>query len=306
MKGDLEQARNISATSVIGQRISLRKSGAGHVGCCPFHEDKTPSLYVYNDTGRYWCFGCGAGGDAIDFVMRFEGCSFPEAVDRIATGSCSFGQRPWVSKVSKGRSENADFARNLWDGAGPVCGTIGESYLRNRGISIGGFRHPPPVRFDFLTHSSTRQRHPTLISKLEDQDGNCTSIQRTYLTDDGWKLPKVANKMTLGPLTGNATKLAPANDEIVLCEGLEDGLSIQQSMPDISVWVTAGTSNLATITLPPQCKRVTIAADNDEAGSLAAHKACEAYLRQGFDARIIHPDHQFKDFNEQLQKGQSL
>ncbi len=68
--------------AVVGRRVKLAKSGRNWTGCCPFHSEKSPSFYVYED--GFHCFGCGAHGDAISFVMQTEGASFPEAVERLA------------------------------------------------------------------------------------------------------------------------------------------------------------------------------------------------------------------------------
>src|ERR1700759_2204223 len=68
--------------AVIGRRVKLTRSGRNWKGCCPFHGEKTPSFYVYED--GYHCFGCGAHGDAISFVMQTQGSSFPEAVQSLA------------------------------------------------------------------------------------------------------------------------------------------------------------------------------------------------------------------------------
>ena len=52
-------------------------------GCCPFHDDRHPSLSLYTETQRYYCFGCGATGDVLDFVQAWDGCSFWQALDRL-------------------------------------------------------------------------------------------------------------------------------------------------------------------------------------------------------------------------------
>ncbi len=67
---------------LIGRKTRLVRNGRQWKGCCPFHNEKTPSFYVYDD--HFHCFGCGAHGDAIAFLMRAEGASFPEAVERLA------------------------------------------------------------------------------------------------------------------------------------------------------------------------------------------------------------------------------
>jgi DNA primase len=67
---------------LIGRRVRLARSGRQLKGCCPFHDEKTPSFYVYDD--HFHCFGCGAHGDAISFVMQSQGLGFMEAVEQLA------------------------------------------------------------------------------------------------------------------------------------------------------------------------------------------------------------------------------
>ena len=67
---------------LIGRKTRLLKSGRNWKGCCPFHGEKTPSFYVYDD--HFHCFGCGAHGDAVTFVMRADGAQFMEAAERLA------------------------------------------------------------------------------------------------------------------------------------------------------------------------------------------------------------------------------
>ena len=79
----LEELRNrTSMTALVGRRVKLARSGRQWKGCCPFHNEKTPSFYVYED--GYHCFGCGAHGDAITFVMQTQGLGFMEAVEQLA------------------------------------------------------------------------------------------------------------------------------------------------------------------------------------------------------------------------------
>jgi DNA primase len=68
--------------AVIGRRVKLVRSGRHWKGCCPFHNEKSPSFYVYED--GYHCFGCGAHGDAVGFVMQSQGLQFREAVEMLA------------------------------------------------------------------------------------------------------------------------------------------------------------------------------------------------------------------------------
>jgi len=74
----------VALSDVIGRRLRLTRKGREHSALCPFHNEKTPSFTVSDDKGFFHCFGCGAHGDVIGFVMRDEGLSFPEAVERLA------------------------------------------------------------------------------------------------------------------------------------------------------------------------------------------------------------------------------
>jgi DNA primase len=69
---------------LIGQRVALKRAGSSMKGLCPFHDEKTPSFTVSADKGFYKCFGCGAYGNAIDFVMRYENREFLEAIEILA------------------------------------------------------------------------------------------------------------------------------------------------------------------------------------------------------------------------------
>ena len=81
--GFLEELRaRTPIATVVGRRVRLARSGRQWKGNCPFHGEKTPSFYVYED--HYHCFGCGAHGDAIGFVMQCQGAGFMEAVEQLA------------------------------------------------------------------------------------------------------------------------------------------------------------------------------------------------------------------------------
>jgi len=79
-----ELRERLMLSSIVGARVRLLRAGREFKGCCPFHKEKTPSFYVNDDKKFFHCFGCGAHGDAIGFVMRHDGQSFPEAVETLA------------------------------------------------------------------------------------------------------------------------------------------------------------------------------------------------------------------------------
>ena len=70
---------------LIDARVPLKKTGRNYSACCPFHQEKTPSFTVAPDKQFYYCFGCGASGNAVGFLMEYEHLSFPEAVKQLAS-----------------------------------------------------------------------------------------------------------------------------------------------------------------------------------------------------------------------------
>jgi DNA primase len=81
----LEELRTrVPLSDIIGTRLRLTRAGREYKGCCPFHNEKTPSFYVSDDKQFYHCFGCGAHGDVIGFLMQNDRMSFPEAVESLA------------------------------------------------------------------------------------------------------------------------------------------------------------------------------------------------------------------------------
>ncbi len=74
----------VDIIDVIDRRVKLKKTGKNHSACCPFHQEKTPSFSVNPEKQFYYCFGCGAGGNALGFVMDYENLEFPQAVEMLA------------------------------------------------------------------------------------------------------------------------------------------------------------------------------------------------------------------------------
>lgn len=74
----------VNIVDVVDARIRLKKAGKNYSACCPFHNEKTPSFTVSADKQFYYCFGCGAKGNAIGFVMEFDNVDFPEAINTVA------------------------------------------------------------------------------------------------------------------------------------------------------------------------------------------------------------------------------
>lgn len=149
--GFLDELRaRLSLSDIVGRKVSLkRRSGAEYAGLCPFHNEKSPSFTVNDKKGFYHCFGCGEHGDAVGFVMKTEGLSFPESVEKLAR---EVGLPvPRATPVERERAERAASLQEVVEQAArwfqkqlrlPV-GRQGLDYLRGRGLSddtIDSFR----------------------------------------------------------------------------------------------------------------------------------------------------------------------
>jgi DNA primase len=125
--------------SLAGRRVRLSKSGRNWKGLCPFHNEKTPSFYVYEDS--FHCFGCGAHGDAFAWLMRLEGLSFMEAVERLA-GEAGL-EVPKATPEQRAREQRAKDLGQVLDAAAAAYrrrlytaeGAEGLAYLRRRGLT---------------------------------------------------------------------------------------------------------------------------------------------------------------------------
>ncbi|MBP5160687.1 MAG: DNA primase [Alphaproteobacteria bacterium] len=128
--------QRVSLVSTVAKKVKLTRKGSDYWGCCPFHKEKTPSFSVSEEKGFYHCFGCGAHGDAISFVMQSENLPFPEALERLAH---SVGME--VPKYEKTRPQQTSLYQLLEDACTfyqeQLFQPIGEQarkYLLKRGV----------------------------------------------------------------------------------------------------------------------------------------------------------------------------
>ena len=139
---DVERVREaIDIVELIGSTLDLRKAGKNYKALCPFHQEKTPSFYVFPETQSFYCFGCGASGDAITFVMRTEQLGFREALERLAerAGITLQSSRLHDDQEDEQRQRlfelnrlaAAWFAHVLWSTA---FGEPARAYLERRGV----------------------------------------------------------------------------------------------------------------------------------------------------------------------------
>ena len=135
-----------SLVDVISRRVKLIRRGREFTGLCPFHNEKSPSFTVSEEKGFYHCFGCGAHGDVITFIMEKEGLTFPEAVERLAhdAGMEMPEWTPQDKEKEKARAGLADvneaaaswFQDQLVSGRGSAART----YVQKRGLKENTIR----------------------------------------------------------------------------------------------------------------------------------------------------------------------
>jgi len=140
----LQELRDrVDVVAVVQRRVGLKKSGRDWKGLCPFHGEKTPSFYVVPDKRIFHCFGCGATGDAIKFVMQLDGKSFREAAEQLA-GEAGVDLKPEDPEEARRSARRAALAevnekacvfyeRVLWE---HPRGAVARDHLEKRGVTV--------------------------------------------------------------------------------------------------------------------------------------------------------------------------
>lgn len=164
-----------------------RWHGAYGMARCPVHEDRNPSLSVCDgDDGRLLVH-CHAGCDGAEILQVLNGRGLGGAAQ-----SANSGSMPSCS------SSNARHALDLWRGSLPAEGTLAETYLRGRGITLPV---PPSVRFaGAIKHSATGLYLAAMVAAVQGPDRKVCAIHRTFLNERGGKAAVSSPKMALGPL----------------------------------------------------------------------------------------------------------
>ena len=137
---------------VAASGVELTERGQGWMGCCPFHDDSTASLSVGGVADRFHCFGCGASGDVIEYVARFTGGSFVDAVQALETGTAFQGVPPATSQQVQRPARATELTTTPQRGHAinflaweffttPTKSSVADTYLRkSRGIDVGALR----------------------------------------------------------------------------------------------------------------------------------------------------------------------
>ena len=274
---------------------------------------KSLGIHLTGAKAGIWSdFADGSGGDLLDLIQAClgldKGCAVLWAKDWLGIGD---GARaplqppppPKHSKPPRQDNPNGALARTIWDQSRPVADTPVEAYLRGRGINIPV---PPSIRYNpGVKHTQSGLLLPAMVAAVQAPDRSITAIHRTYILDSGQgKAPVTKPKMLLGRVNGGAVRLAPAATELLVCEGIETGLSVLEATSK-PVWVCLNAGGLKSVVLPPEVEAVIIAADGDEPGETAAQAAAERFCAEGRKVKIAYPP-KGMDFNDLAQLPENI
>jgi len=289
----------VGLVDVIGQHVVLHQKGREHIGLCPFHEEKTPSFTVSEERGFFHCFGCGAHGDVIDAAMKLGDLDFMSAVDRLRTDAGI--TRPLtpneVADLERQRREReerdaADLAAKvaqaaaIWKAAVPILGTPAEKYLLGRPIDPARLlakSWPQTLRYSTNAMEPDKRPLPALVMAVGSRAGAFRGTQRVFLRPDGSAVLKDDGsklKLSLGDIRGNSAKFSPTPDpqgRWGIAEGGENAIAAQQ-IYQFPVEAGISSGNMQNVVPPDWARHVTIFADHDGAGFIAARNCRQRYL----------------------------
>lgn len=311
---------------LVGSYVTLKRTGSNLTGLCPFHSEKTPSFSVSPGKKFFYCFGCGAGGDAITFVMKAENLDYPQAVEFLAKRAGitipESGKRE--EGMSRGRLydmnlEAARFFRScLFD---EKYGKEGMAYLRGeRRLSTETIRRFglgfSPNSFGMLTEHMHKKGYKDeeliagflcgrsqktggsydyfrnrVMFPIIDVSGNVIAFGGRVMDDSK---PKYLNSSDTPGFKKSknlfALNYAKNNcaEQLILCEGYMDVIALHAAGFENAVATlgTALTAEQARL-MTKYTKKVIISYDSDEAGQRAADRAIRLLGEVGLDVRVL-------------------
>ena len=319
MRCDIEQ--------IIGAYVPLRRRGRNLVGLCPFHNEKTPSFTVYPENQSYYCFGCGAGGEVINFIRRIENLDYVEAVrflcDRAGMVMPADGYDASMAEKRRRIYEmNREAARFFHDTLLSDGGRIGLDYYQKRGFSkrtitkfgLGyapnswnalrdhlrkkGYSYEEQFEANLVQRSTKNEkisyydnfRHRVIVPII-DVRGNVVAFGGRVLDDSKPKYVNTADtpvyKKSLGVFGLNFAKNSKEKS-LILVEGYMDAISLHQAGFDNAI-ACLGTALTGEMAhlLMRYSEEVLLCYDADEAGQKATQKALGIFSSIGAKLRVI-------------------
>jgi len=307
----------LDVVDVVGSYVELKKAGANFKAPCPFHDEKTASFVVSPAKQIYHCFGCGAGGDSVKFVMEYEKLNYPEALEKLAS-SYNFSLSYTDTKHNKPRSQIMEKV-NAWYQNLLTSKPVALQYIKERGIyessieKFGiGYAPDSNATIQFIKSQLLPIGEAVNMGVLG-SDGNRTyarfieritfpihSANGSLVGFGGRTITGHQAKYVNSPETPffNKSKLLYAYNharidvhkkkEIIITEGYLDVIMLHQA-GFINAVATLGTA-LTTEHLPLLRKgdpRVIMAYDGDKAGRAAALKAAKLLSASGFNGGVV-------------------
>ena len=312
--------------SVVSSYVTLKRTGSNLKGLCPFHSERTPSFTVYPGTQSFYCFGCGAAGDVISFVMRTENLDYRSALETLAKRAGislpDFDdgeprrEGPTRSRILQMNLEAAKYYRKmLWD---ERTGAPGREYLTARKLSMAavkrfGIGYSPRDGASMLKHLSslgfTNEEIKTgyfagqndrgyydyfrgrVMFPIIDVQGNVIAFGGRVLDDSKPKYLNTSDtpafKKTRNLFALNYAKNANAG-YFILCEGYMDVITLHDAGFGMAVASlgTAFTEEQARI-VKKYVPKVILSYDSDEAGQKAANRAIGILEKAGVEPKVL-------------------
>jgi hypothetical protein len=270
---------------------------------CPFHNDPTPSCGIYPD--HYHCYGCGAHGGPVDWLMAVEGVTRDAALHILNTWSGPRARPIDEVKVAEKARRTLELAGQLWDAAQPIAGTLAERYLvETRKLDLAPLPDAGAVlRFHPGCPFKTGNREPCLLALFRDAVTDAPAgIHRIALTADAQKI----DRMMLGSWPApRAIKLWPAGRMLAIGEGIETTLAAAtryqlRGAPLYPAWAMASRGNLERLPLLTQVEQLIVLSDNDSNGQgpAAARSCALTWRRAGREVVLLTPRQPDSDFND--------
>lgn len=309
---------------IISGYVSLKKRGSTSVGLCPFHNEKTPSFTVYNDTQSFYCFGCGAGGDAVTFIKKIENLDYIDAVKLLAqrAGIQMPEDASYDDSLSKKRRRileiNRETAKFYYAYLLSEQGKAGLDYYLNRGLSMHtikrfGLGYAPDAWDSLLRHLKSKGFRPgemvdagvikvgknnryydifrnRVMTPIIDVRGNVIAFGGRVLDDSKPKYINTADTLVYKK-TNELFALNLAKDHcsesLILCEGYMDVIAMHQAgFKNAVAGCGTALTNEQVRLISRYTKEVILAYDADEAGQKALAKATELFKQTDVKVKI--------------------
>ncbi|MFL5255183.1 MAG: toprim domain-containing protein [Rhodopila sp.] len=284
--------------------VARQFGGVDTPNCSGFYQAYCPCCHGPGD--KLWLKNAGRRL----FVGCYYGCAPAEIHQQINQMVRSGRYTPECAVESRGgdqpretESSRMAGAAGIWKASSPEV-TLLRGYLAYRCIDIdkAGLRWGDLRLHPSLRHPSG-QSSPAMVALVRDHNDEPRAIHRTWLAPDGRsKAALDPVRMTLGPVSGCAVRLADADKDLLLGEGIESALSAMQ-LKGLPGWATLSASGIRAVRLPPSIRCVVIAADHDKVGMEAAWCLCRRLEAEGRRIDIIRPRQEGCDFNDLLRRA---